>query len=172
MLLSGLRARGTRRRHGVAENLFPTFEAAVPATVAVDAEKLRRMVVNLVDNAVKYSPDGGLVEVAAQTADGRLRITVEDGGIGIPAEDRERVFEKFRRLDPHMRRGIGGTGLGLYICRELVRQMGGEIWVTGNEWRGSTFVFELPLAEQPQRAGENRPDRDRSNRRRVRGNRC
>ena len=65
--------------------------------------------------------------------------------MGVPEEDRERIFEKFTRLDPQMRSGIGGTGLGLYICRELVGQMGGSIWVTGNEGQGSTFTFEIPV---------------------------
>jgi signal transduction histidine kinase len=112
--------------------------------VAADPEQLRRVLANLVDNAVKYSPDGGRVEVGARQVNGAVRFTVKDEGMGIAEEDRERIFEKFTRLDPQMKSGIGGTGLGLYICRELVGQMGGQIWVTGNVQRGSTFVFELP----------------------------
>jgi signal transduction histidine kinase len=115
----------------------------VPA-LAVDPEQLRRVLANLVDNAVKYSPDGGRVEVATTRVDGSACFTVRDEGIGIPEEARERIFEKFTRLDPQMTRGIGGTGLGLYICKELVGQMGGRIWVTSNEGRGSVFTFEIP----------------------------
>jgi signal transduction histidine kinase len=116
--------------------------------VAVDPEQLRRVLANLVDNAVKYSPGGGRVEVAASRENGAVLFTVKDEGMGVPEEDRERIFEKFTRLDPQMRSGIGGTGLGLYICRELVvGQMGGTIWVTGNEERGSTFAFEIPGRE-------------------------
>jgi signal transduction histidine kinase len=115
----------------------------VPA-LAVDPEQLRRVLANLVDNAVKYSPDGGRVEVATTRVDGSACFTVRDEGIGIPEEARERIFEKFTRLDPQMTRGIGGTGLGLYICKELVGQMGGRIWVTSNEGRGSVFMFEIP----------------------------
>ena len=112
--------------------------------VAADAEQLQRVLANLIDNAVKYSPDGGTVEVAAQQQNGHVRFTVKDEGIGIPEEEREHIFEKFTRLDPEMRHGIGGTGLGLYICHELVGLMGGKIWVTDNEGRGSIFAFEIP----------------------------
>jgi signal transduction histidine kinase len=120
-------------------------EEALP-TVASSADQLRHVLSNLVDNAIKYSPDGGTVEIAARRVPGRVRFAVKDEGIGIPEEERERIFEKFTRLDPQMTRGIGGTGLGLYICHEIVRELGGGIWVTGNEGRGSTFGFEIPIA--------------------------
>ena len=111
-----------------------------------DARRLGRVLANLVDNAVKYSPDGGAVEVEARRGSDGVRFTVTDQGLGVPEAERGRIFEKFVRLDPHMRRGIPGTGLGLYICRELVEQMGGRIWIDDNEGRGSTFAFELPAA--------------------------
>jgi signal transduction histidine kinase len=114
--------------------------------VASDADQLRHVLSNLVDNAIKYSPDGGTVEVVARQLPGRVSFAVKDEGIGVPEEERERIFEKFTRLDPHMTRGIGGTGLGLYICHEIVTQLGGGIWVTGNDGRGSTFGFEIPIA--------------------------
>ena len=69
---------------------------------------------------------------------------VLDEGMGIPANEHPRIFEKFYRLDPDMTRGIGGTGLGLYICSELVERMGGRIWVESRESKGSAFLFELP----------------------------
>ncbi len=112
-----------------------------------DADQLRHVLSNLVDNAIKYSPDGGTVEVIARPVSGRVSFAVKDEGIGIPEEERERIFEKFTRLDPQMTRGIGGTGLGLYICHEIVTQLGGGIWVRANEGRGSTFGFEIPIAE-------------------------
>jgi signal transduction histidine kinase len=115
--------------------------------VAADTDQLQRVLSNLVDNAVKYSPDGGTVEATAWAVPGHVRFSVKDEGIGIPEERREQIFEKFTRLDPNMTRGIGGTGLGLYICHEIVAQLGGAIWVTGNDGRGSTFAFELPIAE-------------------------
>ncbi|MCP9484581.1 MAG: PAS domain-containing protein [Gaiellaceae bacterium MAG52_C11] len=117
----------------------------VPA-IRADADKVRQVLVNLVENAIKYSPDGGRVSVALEPSGGRLRISVVDEGLGIPAAEHERIFEKFYRLDPNLTRGVGGTGLGLYICREIVRRMDGRIWVDSGPGRGSTFSFELPLA--------------------------
>jgi two-component system sensor histidine kinase VicK len=102
--------------------------------------------VNLVDNAIKYSPDGGEIEVALGRDDGIVRFEVRDRGLGIPASQRERVFDKFIRLDPNLQRGIGGTGLGLYISRELVRRMNGRIWVDGRAGGGSIFYVELPAS--------------------------
>jgi PAS domain S-box-containing protein len=115
--------------------------------VAADADKVRQVLVNLVENAIKYSPDGGRVEVGLAERDGFLRFQVRDEGLGVAPEDQERIFEKFYRADPQMTRGVGGTGLGLYICRELIDRMGGRIWAEPNGGKGSTFVFELPTAE-------------------------
>ncbi len=112
--------------------------------VSGDSDKARQVLANLVDNAVKYSPDGGLVEVRLEGRDGHVRFSVGDEGKGIPISERERIFEKFYRLDPDQTTGVGGTGLGLYICRELVRMMRGRIWVSSEPGHGSTFAFELP----------------------------
>ena len=100
------------------------------------------------DNAIKYSPEGGVVAISVTNGDGAIRFSIADSGLGIPASEHRRIFEKFYRLDPDMTRGIGGTGLGLYICRELVRRMDGKIWVESKLDEGSTFVVELPAAEQ------------------------
>ena len=117
--------------------------AQVPV-VSADAGQLRQVVANLIDNAIKYSPVGGEVTVSLRPDNGSVRLEVSDTGIGIPPEERRRIFEKFYRLDPEMTGGIGGTGLGLYICRELVRRIDGRIWVEGNAPHGSTFVVEIP----------------------------
>jgi signal transduction histidine kinase len=115
--------------------------------VASDADKAARVLINLVDNAVKYSPDGGTIEVRVTHAGPYVRFSVTDPGLGIPPAEQRRIFEKFYRLDPNMTRGVGGTGLGLYICRELVRRMDGRISVDSlGLGRGSTFHVELPLA--------------------------
>jgi PAS domain S-box-containing protein len=127
-----------------------TLEVEAPESVpqvAADADKVRQVLVNLVENAIKYSPDGGHVEVSIEERDGFLRFHVRDEGLGVAPEDQERIFEKFYRADPQMTRGVGGTGLGLYICRELIDRMGGRIWAEPNGGKGSMFVFELPTAE-------------------------
>ena len=121
------------------------FAADPPeAGCLADPDRLRQVLVNLVDNAIKYSPVGGRVEVAVTAADGLVRIAVADRGLGIPVAERERIFEKFYRLDPSLTRGVGGTGLGLFICRQLVRGMGGRIGVDGRSDGGSVFAVELP----------------------------
>ena len=119
--------------------------------VRADPNQLRQVIGNLVDNAVKYSPEGGEVRVAAAANGGTVRFSVSDSGLGIPASEQRRIFEKFYRLDPNMTRGIGGTGLGLYISSELVRRFDGRIWVDSREGEGSTFHVELPTASHSKR---------------------
>jgi two-component system phosphate regulon sensor histidine kinase PhoR len=114
-------------------------------SIVGDADKLRQVLINLIDNAVKYSPDGGRVEVGIEPRDGGIRITVQDEGIGISTGEQQRIFGKFYRVDPELARGVGGTGLGLYICRELVHRMEGRVSVDSREGKGSTFVVDLPL---------------------------
>ncbi len=111
-----------------------------------DRDRIEQVLVNLIDNAIKYSPDGGAVTVSTARSEGAVRVEVEDEGIGIPLSEHLSVFEKFYRADPHQKQVPGGTGLGLYICRELVRRMGGSIGVRSRPGAGSTFFFELPRA--------------------------
>jgi PAS domain S-box-containing protein len=114
--------------------------------VAGDANQLRQVISNLVDNAIKYSPQGGDVELRLNQNGQFARIEVVDAGLGIPRDEHERIFEKFYRLDPALTRGVNGTGLGLYISKELVERMNGRISVDSEPGRGSTFVVEVPLA--------------------------
>jgi two-component system phosphate regulon sensor histidine kinase PhoR len=114
--------------------------------VAADPEHVRQVLGNLVDNAVKYSPDGGRVSVRIEDRGPSVRFAVSDQGLGIPPSEQARVFDKFYRLDPDLTRGVGGTGLGLYICRELVRRMAGRISVVSTPGEGSTFIVDLPAA--------------------------
>jgi signal transduction histidine kinase len=113
--------------------------------VVGDGDKLRQILLNLVDNAVKYSPEGGKVEISVEPREGGVRFAVSDQGLGIAHGEQQRIFGKFYRVDPNLTRGVGGTGLGLYICRELARRMDGRVSVRSREGEGSTFVVDLPL---------------------------
>jgi signal transduction histidine kinase len=129
------------------EGLTLTVEAdEVVPRIAADGEKVKQVLVNLIDNALKYSIEDGWVEVSVRSEEERVRFSVRDDGLGIPLVEQQRIFDKFHRLDPNMTRGVGGTGLGLYICKQLVEQMDGHIWVASSEGDGSTFAFELPVA--------------------------
>lgn len=113
-----------------------------------DDDRLGQVFVNLVHNAVKFSPGGGEVAVRIRRADGELIASVEDHGVGIPARDLPRIFERFYKVDRARVRG-GGTGLGLSIARHIVEGHGGRIWVDSEEGSGSTFSFALPIAIEP-----------------------
>jgi len=116
-------------------------EAQAGGSVRADRDRLRQVVRNLVDNALKYSD--GEVRIGLERRDTGVRYTVSDDGPGIPASEREQIFEKFYRLDPEQHGGTGGTGLGLYIARELVTRMNGRIGLLPRE-RGTTFFVDLP----------------------------
>jgi PAS domain S-box-containing protein len=132
-------------RHDAPESI--SLSAANGAAEAIgDRDRIEQVLVNLIDNAVKYSPDGGEVVVSTVPAAASVRVEVADQGIGIAPAEQEAVFEKFYRGDPQHRAVPGGTGLGLYICRELVQRMGGTIGVRSRAGEGSTFWFDLPKA--------------------------
>jgi two-component system phosphate regulon sensor histidine kinase PhoR len=115
------------------------------AIAAGDADRIQQVLVNLIDNAVKYGHDSP-VSVRVENAPAAVRVVVSDTGPGILPSDRERIFEKFYRGDPQLTHAPGGTGLGLYISRELARRMGGRIDLTSEPGAGATFVVELPQA--------------------------
>jgi signal transduction histidine kinase len=112
--------------------------------IVCDENKLRQVLTNLIDNAIKYSPEGGAVEIRLDSQNGECLIEVADEGLGIPSSELERIFEKFYRLDPQQTRGVGGSGLGLYICRELVARMNGRLEVDSEPGQGSRFTVALP----------------------------
>jgi len=118
---------------------------AGPLVAAADRDKLRQVVLNLVDNAIKYSPDGGAIDVTATRQLDMVEIRVKDHGIGISAADQRNLFRKFFRADARMTRGIRGIGLGLYLTRGFVTAMGGRIRVESEAGKGSTFIVDLPL---------------------------
>ena len=133
------------RTHSPSELSLELVKPPTVPSVTTDRDKLRQVLANLVSNAIKYSPGAGRVEVQLEQRDNALRIAVSDEGVGIPHYEQQRIFEKFYRL-PNVVNAVSGTGLGLYICRELVRRMEGRIWVESSEGTGSTFFVELPLA--------------------------
>jgi signal transduction histidine kinase len=116
-----------------------------PVVVSGGEEALRRVAGNLLDNAVKYTPPGGSVRVRLATRDGSAVLEVEDTGPGIPERDRERVFERFYRVDKGRSREAGGTGLGLAIVKHLVRALGGTVTLEAPAAGGSLFRVALPL---------------------------
>jgi two-component system phosphate regulon sensor histidine kinase PhoR len=122
--------------------------------VAGDEGRLVQVLTNLLDNAVKYTPAGGTITVGAKLAPllgnvdppvGTIELSVADTGIGIPEEDRPRVFERFYRVDKARSRELGGTGLGLAIVKHIVEGHGGQVWVEANHPQGSRFVVRLPI---------------------------
>jgi two-component system sensor histidine kinase VicK len=124
------------------------FDLDVPSTgvvVEADREKLSQVLLNLVDNAVKFSPEGGRISISARRRPESAEVRVSDQGVGIPRADQQRIFSKFYRAES-TGPGVHGTGLGLFLARGLLVAMGGRIWVESKEGQGSTFVFELPAA--------------------------
>ncbi|GCE07561.1 sensor histidine kinase [Dictyobacter aurantiacus] len=113
----------------------------------VDADRIEQVLTNLLSNAIKYSPQGGPVDVtiADKTGANEALIAVQDHGLGIPAHQQSRIFGRFMRADNAKAMHISGTGLGLYLCRELIENHGGHIWFDSTEEEGSTFFFTLPL---------------------------
>lgn len=118
--------------------------------VAGDAQRLSQVLSNLLSNALRHTPAGGRIIVAArQDENDRVRVTVQDTGEGIPADELPHIFERFYRTDHDRSRDTGGSGLGLAIARSLVEAHGGRIWVESVEGKGSAFAFELPLPIEP-----------------------
>lgn len=121
--------------------LTPVFYANV------DNDHLREIVSNLVENAIKYTPAGDVI-IDTKGDDEHITISIKDSGIGIPREDIPHLFQKFYRVDNSQTREIGGTGLGLYLCRRLAEVMGGRIWVESEFGKGSTFFVEIPRTDR------------------------
>jgi signal transduction histidine kinase len=115
--------------------------------VAGDPDGIRRLLFNLLDNAIKYTPEGGSVEVQCACQDGAVELIVTDTGIGIPSEHIPHIFERFYRIDLARSREAGGTGLGLSICRIIAESHGGTIRLESNEGKGTKVVVTLPVLQ-------------------------
>jgi len=133
----------------VAQDRDLKLDLSIPEGLAVrgEVQGVRQILGNLLDNALKYTPSGGEVRVSARRENGRVLLEVADTGIGIPAADLDRIFERFYRVDKDRSRDVGGTGLGLSIVKHLVQAYGGTITVESRLNRGSTFRVRLPRAE-------------------------
>jgi signal transduction histidine kinase len=129
-----------------ARGVTVTIDAADGTTVDADRDATRQIVLNLVDNAVKYGPAGQTVSIGVRRIEGRARLWVDDQGPGIPEAARERIWERFWRLDRERTTGVAGTGIGLAIVRELAGQQGGRAWVETAPGGGARFVVEWKLA--------------------------
>ncbi|MGZ8694328.1 MAG: sensor histidine kinase, partial [Gaiellaceae bacterium] len=129
------------RAHAEEPDSLAVEVAGGDTTASADPDRLQQVLVNLLDNALKYGD--GPVAVRVEQVNGLVRVSVRDAGPGIPLADQQRIFEKFFRVDPQQSRAPGGTGLGLYISRELVERMGGRLVVRSAPGFGTTFVVEL-----------------------------
>lgn len=151
--LSVVKPIADKNRH----HLTIMIDAGLPA-VAGDEGRLVQVLTNLLDNAIKYTPEGGTITVGATRAPlektepqaNAIDISVADTGIGIPEQDRPRVFERFYRVDKARSRELGGTGLGLAIVKHIIEGHGGQVWVEANHPRGSRFVVRLPINPERQ----------------------
>jgi signal transduction histidine kinase len=141
--------------HGIVDEFRPRAEnkgiflstgPLEPDTVFIDKRAIWRVLSNLLDNAVKFTPSGGRVTLSAQSRDKSVEIRVADTGIGIPEDQLEQIFEKFYQIDRSTTREFGGMGLGLAIAKEIVEQHGGTIWAESQPGIGSLFYFTIPKA--------------------------
>jgi two-component system sensor histidine kinase SenX3 len=131
-----------------------TLELPLGVRVSGDRRQLVSALGNLVENAVKYSEPGSTVQVRVRVEGAYAELMVADNGIGIPAADHDRIFERFYRVDKARSRDTGGTGLGLSIVRHVATNHGGEVLVSSQEGEGSTFVLRIPIATVPERSDD------------------
>ena len=137
--LTLVRERAHRRGITLERTLDPRL-----STVRADERKVKQVLLNLLSNALKFTPESGRIDVRADVRDGMIEISVTDTGVGIAPADLEAVFEEFRQVGTAAKK-VEGTGLGLAISRKFIELHGGRIWVTSQVGFGSTFAFTLPL---------------------------
>jgi signal transduction histidine kinase len=133
------------RPEAASQNVDISFTFHNLKPVKTDPKKIELIVNNLISNAVKYSPGGGMVSIISNIEDDILKITVEDQGIGIPMEEQAKIFNRFYRVKNPQTRKVTGTGLGLSMVKEIVESFGGKICVTSIQDKGTTFTISIPI---------------------------
>jgi PAS domain S-box-containing protein len=136
------------RMRGVSAQHRLVFEHDGPVTVDADWDRLDQVLSNLLDNAIKFSPDGGIIQVSVTTRDATAVVSVRDQGMGIPQERQGQLFERFYRAHEGLASDRGGMGIGLHLSEQLMQRHGGRLWFESEEGKGSTFSFSLALAEE------------------------
>lgn len=144
--LLSLAQKVVRRLSGLSQSHRFDFDFAADfPPVKVEPQLMEQVLTNLIDNAIKYSPEGGRITISGEKADQQVKISVKDEGLGIPPEELDHLFEKFHRVEKGLSRKIPGTGLGLYICKSIVEAHGGKMEAASQLGKGSEFSFTLPL---------------------------
>jgi signal transduction histidine kinase len=128
-------------RHGIALHMSVDERLA---QVRADERKIRQILLNLLSNAINFTPEGGRIEVRAAPSNGAVEVSVNDSGVGIAPEDQEAIFEEFRQVGTAAKK-VEGTGLGLALSRKFIELHGGRIWVHSEVGVGSTFTFTIPM---------------------------
>jgi signal transduction histidine kinase len=127
-----------------------TFTPGAPIMLQADPDKVEQVIINFLSNAIKYSPKEGQIEISARIVGDMAEVWVKDEGLGITAQDREKLFERYYRVENKQTEKIPGFGIGLYLCAEIIRHHQGSIWVESEVGKGSVFFFQLPLKpDQP-----------------------
>jgi PAS domain S-box-containing protein len=121
------------------------FLSCPPVTVMADRDKINSVLTNLIGNAVKYSPNGTAITVKCEITDGKTLVSIKDQGMGIKAEDTDKIFDRYYRVQSQHNKHISGFGIGLYLSAEIIRRHDGDIWVESEQGQGSTFYFNLPI---------------------------
>ncbi|WP_099225151.1 cell wall metabolism sensor histidine kinase WalK [Listeria costaricensis] len=129
---------------------FKRYIPREPVIIEIDEDKIMQVLDNIISNANKYSPDGGRISFYLKKFEDEIEISISDQGLGIPAEDLDKVFERFFRVDKARSREMGGTGLGLAIAAEVIKGHGGRIWAERNQDKGTTIRFTLPYSDLPE----------------------
>jgi signal transduction histidine kinase len=153
--LAGLASGTAEQMCLLAEDKGVSIACDAPKEVIVDGDRARmkQVIVNLLDNAIKYTPSGGAVRLSVTATNDKAVLEVEDTGIGIPAEARAHIFERFFRVDKARSREMGGAGLGLSIVKSICAAHGGQVDFQSREGAGSRFKVELPLSRSPHAKG-------------------